>query len=75
MADPDDLARRIAHHLPRDPPVSESVAQRLAAARELAVQRNIKRRQKRTIRIVVLSVGAVMLAALVVREVLQITAP
>lgn len=75
MADPDDLARRIARHLPRDPPVSESVALRLAAARELAVQHNRKRRQKRTIRIVVLSIGAVMMTALVVREVLQIAAP
>lgn len=75
MADLDDLARRIAHHLPRDPPVSESVAQKLTAARELAVRRNRERRQKRTLRIIALCAGAVFVTVLVAREALTTVAP
>ena len=37
MDDIDLLARHIASHLPRDPPVSEAVAEKLARARQKAL--------------------------------------
>jgi hypothetical protein len=65
MDDIDALARRIARHLPRDPPVSDRVALRLRAAREAAVAgRRVRQHRRLLLRAAGLAIGAVLVIKL-----------